>query len=163
MQIWNLQASFVRPNDTTAYTANDLVANSTTAALVVPMSFPTGNSTGIGQFRINRARLVKSSTGVGVTATFRINLYETSPTAANGDNGAWSTDQAAHWLGNIDIASMLAFTDGAAGTGSLPAGSEGLIKMQAGKTIFGLLVALGAYVPVAQETFTVTLESLEAY
>ncbi len=125
MQIWNPAASVTRPNDTTAYAVGDLVANSTTAGSVVPLSFPLGNSYGIGQFRINRARLAKSGTGV-TNATFRVHLYAASPSPANGDNGAWSTDQAGKWLGNIDVTSMLAFTDGAAGTGSLPAGSEGL-------------------------------------
>jgi hypothetical protein len=42
-------------------------------------------------------------------------MYQASPTAANGDNGAWSTDKAANYLGNIDVTAMLAFTDGAAG------------------------------------------------
>ena len=110
---------------------------------------------------LTRARLAKSGTGV-TNATFRIHLYETLPTPANGDGGAWSTDQSAHWLGNIDIASMLAFTDGAAGTGSAPAGSEMFLKL-AGKTIWALIAALGAYAPVANETFTLTLEDVADY
>jgi hypothetical protein len=111
--------------------------------------------------RLTRARLIKSGTGVA-NATFRIHLYETLPTPTNGDNGAWSTDQAAHWLGNIDIASMFAFTDGAAGTGSAPAGSEMFLRL-AGKTVYALLAALGAYTPVANETFTVILEDVADY
>src|SRR5436305_14342879 len=118
MQVWNPSASFTRPNDTTAYASGDLVANSTTAGSVAPLAFPLGNSYGVGQFRMVRARLTKSGTGV-TNASFRVHLYGAQPTPANGDNGAWSTDQAANWLGNIDITSLLAFTDGATGTGSL--------------------------------------------
>jgi hypothetical protein len=111
--------------------------------------------------RLTRARLVKSGTAVA-NASFRIHLYETLPTPANGDNSSWSSDQAAHWLGNIDIASMLAFTDGAAGTGSAPAGSEMFLRL-AGKTVYAMLAALGAYVPAANETFTLTLEDVSDY
>jgi hypothetical protein len=158
MQVWNPSASFARPNDTTAYAAGDLVANSTTAGSVVPMQIPLGNQFPNGMTRLNRVRLIKSGTGVA-NATFRVHLYESSPTPANGDNGAWSTDQAAHWLGSIDIAAMLAFTDGAAGTGAAPAGGEMFLKL-AGKTVYALIAALGAYTPAANETFTLILEDV---
>jgi hypothetical protein len=103
MQVWNPSASFTRPNDTTAYAVGDLVANATTAGAVLPLQIGLGNQFPNGMTRLTRARLVKSGTGVA-NASFRVHLYETPPTPANGDNGAWSTDQAAHWLGNIDIA-----------------------------------------------------------
>ena len=162
MQLWNPSASFTRPNNTTAYAAGQLVANNTTPGLVVPLSFTTGNSFPIGQFRLTRARLSKSGV-VAANANFRVHLYETVPTPANGDGGAWSTDQAAHWLGNIDVTSMLAFTDGCAGTGSAASGSEFLVRMSAGKTLSALLMAQAAYTPVANEVFTLWLETLEAY
>jgi hypothetical protein len=162
MQIFNPSASFTRPNDTTAYTTGDLVANSTTAGSVVPMSFVLGNKFGVGQLRFVRARLSKNGTGVA-NASFRLHLYAASPTCANGDNGAWSTDNAANWLGNIDVTSMLAFTDGAAGTGSLPAGSEAFCRLAAGATLFGLIEARAAYTPAAQEVFTVTLEEVDDF
>jgi hypothetical protein len=161
MQVWNPAASFARPNDTTAYAVGDLIANSTTAGSVVPMQIQLGNQFPNGMTRLTRARLIKSGTGVA-NATFRIHLYETLPTPTNGDNGAWSTGQAAHWLGNIDIASMLAFTDGAAGTGSASAGSEMFLRL-AGKSVYALLAALGAYTPVASETFTLILEDVADY
>lgn len=159
-QINNLSASFTRPNDTTAYASGDLVANSTTAGSVVPMQIPLGQivSVGHGLTRITRARLFKS--GVSPTnANFRVHLYQASPTPANGDNGAWSTDNAANWLGNIDVTSMLAFTDGCMGTGSATAGSEMFLRLASG-SIFALLEAKAAYTPVANETFTLTLEDV---
>jgi hypothetical protein len=88
MQVWNPAASFARPNDTTAYGVGDLVANSTTAGSVVPMQIPLGNQFPNGMTRLTRARLIKSGTGVA-NASFRIHLYETQPTPANGDNAAW--------------------------------------------------------------------------
>jgi hypothetical protein len=161
MQVWNPSAGFTRPNNTTPYAAGQLVANSVTAGAVAPLQIGLGNQFPNGMTRLTRARLAKSGTGV-TNASFRIHLYETLPTPANGDGGAWSTDQAAHWLGNIDIPSMLAFTDGAAGTGSAPAGSEMFLRL-AGKSIYALVVALGAYTPAANETFTLTLEDVSDY
>jgi len=165
MQITNPSASFVRPANTTAYaTIGLLVANSTTAGSVVPMSFNLGNSFAVGQFRLTRARVFKTGTAV-TGADFRLMLYENLPVPANGDGAAWSTDNAAHWLGNIDITSMLAFTDGAAGTGSCVAGSEMMIRMYQGKIIYGLLTKLTAtnWTPASGETITVVLEELDSY
>lgn len=163
MQIWNVSASFTRPADTTAYASGDLVANSTTAGSVAPMTFTLGNSTGVGQTRITRVRLNKSGTSVS-NASFRLHLFQAAPaTFANGDNGTWSTTGSADYLGNIDIAVSWAFTDGAAGFGAAPAGSELMIRTAAGKALYGVLEARGAYTPASGETFTVTLEDLQSY
>jgi len=162
VQISNPSATFTRPADTTQYAIGDLVANSTTPGSVVPMAFTLGNAFGTGQFRLTRVRIFKSNTSP-TSATFRLHLYEKSPVVANGDNAAWSTDSAAHWLGNVDMSSMLAFTDGCAGTASATAGSELLVKMYAGATIYGLLTNLGTYTPASAETFTVVLEELDSY
>lgn len=162
MQVGNISATFTRPVNTTAYATGQLVANSTAAGSVVPMAFNLDNSFPMGQFRLTRARLFKSGTVV-TNATFRIHLYQALPTVTNGDGGAWLSSNSADWLGNIDVSSMLAFSDGAAGTGSCPAGSEQYIRQSSGKIIYGLLAALGAYTPASGETFTVVLEPLEAY
>jgi len=166
MQIWNPAASFTRPNDTTAYTAGDLIANSTTAGSVVPMSFALGGNNNPGLTRITRARMSKTSTTV-TAASFRLHLYQTSPTVTNGDNGAFTSNQAANYLGNINIDMTTTpgakFSDGANGQGAAAAGSEMQLRLASGTTIFGLIEAIGAYVPTALEVFTVTLESVEAY
>jgi hypothetical protein len=164
MQIANPAASFIRPANVTAYAAGQLVANSVTPGAVVPMAFNLGNSFPMGQFRLTRARLFKSTAaGVGTVATFSLHLYQALPTVTNGDGGAWLSNGSANWLGNIDIATMLAFSDGAAGTGSCPAGSEMIIRQASGKIVYGLLAALGAYVPGSAEQFTVTIEELDSY
>jgi hypothetical protein len=164
MQINNPVASFTRPANTTAYANGQLVANSTTAGSVVPMRFDMGNSFPQAQFRLTRARLVKSSTTAIAANGIRVHLYQgTSPVCTNGDGGAWLTTGAATWLGNIDITSMLAFSDGAAGTGSCPAGSEILLRASSAGPVWGLLMALGAYTPTSGEVFTLTLEELDAY
>jgi hypothetical protein len=162
MQVWNPSVSFVRPNDSTAYSPGDLVANSTTPGSVTPLSFPLGGNSMPGTTHIARVRLSKSGTATA-NAAFRAHFYGASPTVANGDNGVWSTDQAANYLGAIDVTSMKAFTDGCAEVGAAAAGAEMLIRLPAGATVFALLEARGAYAPAANETFTLALESLEAY
>jgi hypothetical protein len=163
MQVGNISAQFVRPANVLPYAVGALVANSLTAGAVVPMVFKLDNSFPMAQFRLTRARLFKSDPGV-TNASFRLHLYQSAvPVVTNGDGGAWLTNGSANWLGNVDITSMLGFSDGAAGTGSCPAGSEMIIRAKTGATVWGLLAALGAYTPVSGETFNTTIEVTEAY
>lgn len=162
MLINNISASFTRPNDTTAYASGDLVANSTSAGSVTPLALPLASPSQVGT-NIVRVRLSKSGT-TPTNANFRIHFYDASPTVANGDNGAWSSSKAANYLGYIDQAAMLAFTDGSAGFGAAAAGAEMRVRLSAGgSTIYALLEAKAAYTPAAQEVFTLTVECLDNY
>ena len=152
-------ANFTRPADTTAYASGDLVANSTTAGSVTPMQFTVAR-VAAGSGMIRRARLRKTGTGV-TNASFRLHLYTASPTPANGDNGAWSTNQAANYLGALDVTVDKAFTDGAAGNGVPSSGSEINFALSSGQLVFGLLEARGAYAPANAEVFTLSLEVLQ--
>lgn len=148
-----------RPSDTTAYASGDLVANSTTAGSVTPLQFTVARIAA-GSGMIRRCRIRKSGTGV-TNASFRLHLYSASPTPANGDNGVWSTDQAANYLGALDVTVDRAFTDGAAGNGVPVTGSEINFKLASGQAVYGLLEARAAYTPSSAETFTVSLEVLQ--
>jgi hypothetical protein len=145
--------SFTRPADGNAYTSGDLVANSTTAASVVPMTFAFQDWARGGLIR--RCRIRKSGTSV-TSASFRLHLYTSKAiTCANGDNGAWSTNLASNYVGAFDITVDKAFTDGASGNGIPIMGSE--INFQR-NTYYGLLEARDAYTPSSAETFLVELE-----
>jgi hypothetical protein len=154
-RVGSVSASFTRPNDTTAYASGDLVANSTTAGQVVPMSLAAGKLSG-GSGTIKRAQLSKSGT-TPTNAQFRVHFYSASPTPANGDNGAWSTSGAANYLGSMTLAAAMArvFSDGCADTLVPDAGSE--INFT-GQTVYALIEARAAYTPGASEVFTLTLE-----
>jgi hypothetical protein len=163
MQVGNISASFIRPANVVPYAAGNLVANALAAGSVVPMVFKLDNSFPMAQFRLTRARLFKSDPNV-TNASFRLHLFQAAvPVVTNGDGGAFLSNGSANWLGNVDVTSMLAFSDGAAGTGSCPAGSEMIVRAKTGTTVWGLLVALGAYTPVSGETFNTTIEVTEAY
>lgn len=164
MATTNPSATFTRPNNTTAYASGQLVANSTTAGSVTPLQFNLGYSIITAPVRCKRARMQKSGT-TATLSTFRLHLYGSSPTCANGDGGNWSTDSSANYLGYFDMTqqgtTLLAFTDGCSGWGAFAAGGELNLKLGSGKTIYGLIEARAAYVPAANETFTVTLELIE--
>lgn len=150
-------ATFTRPADTTAYASGDLVANSTTAGSVVPMSFAAAARVAAGSFAIRRVRLRKSGTSL-TNASFRVHFYSASPTPANGDNGAWSTDGVANYLGAFDVTMDRAFTDGAHGAGLPIQGSEVAVALASGQTVYALIEARSAYTPASGETFATTPE-----
>lgn len=151
----HLSDSFTRPANTTAYGANDLVANSTTAGSVVPLSFKV--PVGMGKaYKIIELHIEKTGTTTA-NAQFTAHFYTASPTAANGDNGAWSTDLSGYF-GSISLTSMYAFTDGAAGVNSVGDASALCdTTRDNGAIIYVLLQADAAYVPASGETFTVSL------
>lgn len=155
--IWLTAASFTRPADTTAYSLGDLVANSTTAGSVVPMTL-TIRPEARGNV-IRRCRIKKSGTST-TNAQFRVHFYESSAiTFANGDNGAWSTNNVANYVGAMDVTVDRAFTDGAAGMGVPITGSE--MNYDIG-VIYAVIEARGAYTPASAETFTVEIEVIRA-
>lgn len=166
--------SFVRPSDTTAYTAGDLVANSTSSAAVVPM-----------QWRIGVATALNSSTSAGVGhsvyitgvrlrldhpsltgASFRVHIYKAIPTfVTGGDNSAFGTVVAtgyANWMGSFDATIVHITADGVAGT-AVP--TEGTIlpvhltDLNPGSAVvvYGLIEALGAYAPKTAGTIAAEL------
>jgi hypothetical protein len=159
----NVSANFTRPADTTAYTSGDLVANSTTAASVVPLSFTAArinDATGM----IRRVRLKKSTTTT-TNAQFRVHFYQNDPSAStgitNGDNGAWLTKEAGY-LGSVDVTIDKAFSDAAEGVGTPNNGSEiNFIPKSGTQTIYALIEARAAYTPGNAEVFTVNLEVLQ--
>ena len=149
--------TITRPNDTTAYAAADLVANSTTAGSVTPFRFYVPR--GIGKNLVIKGHRIKKSDASDVAnATFNVWLFGSSPTVANGDNGALSADLvAANFLGKQAGAAMLAGTDDAISCVSFTDSSWLYHYLGAADSIYGLLEATAAYSPAAQETFIVSL------
>lgn len=148
-------ANFTRPADTTAYAVGDLVANSTTAGSVSPMTFTMSRSAGLGGM-LRRVRLRKSNTSI-TNANFRVHFYSVSPTVSNGDNGAWLTNQVANYVGAVDVTCDRVFTDGASGNGVPNIGNEMNFTAD---TYYALVEARAAYTPGNAEVFTLELEVL---
>lgn len=157
--------SFARPADTTAYTAGDLVANSTTANDVVPLAFNVGNfphKSGV----IGYARLFKDDE-TETNANFTLHLFSESPVVTNGDNGAFAVSTAEHYLGAVpcDMSSgaFATTTDVIKRFPVLDGTSPVVIGFDASgdhtqRELYGLLEAEAAYTPASGEVFKVTLE-----
>lgn len=153
-------ASFARPATGATYALAKLIANNATAGSVIPMTFAGVARVAGGSGMIRRARLRKSSTGLG-NASFRLHLYGVSPTSTVGDNGTYNTDGVATYLGAFDIQIDQAFSDGSCGAGLSRIGGEINFKLASGTSIFGLLEARAPYVGIASETFTADLEIIQ--
>ena len=155
--------TITRPADTNAYTAGDLIANSTTAGSVVPMRFGVSGLANAGRGLVKAARLLKSATTT-TDAQFRVWLFTASPTVTNGDNGALAVATAATIMRALAI--DMQTTALAMGGGHLQyAAFSPEVCFDLGsetRAIYGLLEATDGYVPASAETFTVTLEIASA-
>lgn len=149
--------TITRPADTTAYAAGDLVANSTTAGSVTPFRFYIPR--GLGKNLIVKGhRVVKSDQSDVANATFDVWLFASSPTVANGDNGALSADLvAAGYLGQLAGGAMVAGSDDAIAVVSAAETGWAYHYLGAADSIYGLLEATAAYSPANAETFYVSL------
>lgn len=148
-------ANFTRPANTTAYASGDIVANSTTAGSVVPMTLAIDNLSNRGCM-IRRCRVRKSGTSI-TTASFRIHFYKASPTVTNGDNAAWLSTEADDYIGSMDVTVDRAFSDGSVGNGGASYGAEIIHKSD---TLYALLEARSAYTPASGEVFTIEVETI---
>lgn len=149
---------FARPGDTTTYAIGDLVANSTTAGSVAPLSF-TAMRIAAGNGMVVGCKLKKSTVTIA-NAAFRLHLFSASPTiSTTGDNGVFASvvSGAANVIGTLVIPSMLAYANGATGFGVPEIGVLNGVELSSGQTIYGLLEALGAYAPGNAETFDASL------
>jgi hypothetical protein len=159
--------SFARPADTTAYTANDLVAGSTSVAATNSPIIADAVYDGADGFRLDRVRLYKSGTSL-TNASFRVHIFNALPVWSVGDNGAGGAINA---LAVSDMASHVGFVDITMDRASATAGAYGMANPSSGAitvkpsvitstAIYVAVQALAAYTPASAETFTVALEGI---
>lgn len=155
--------SFTRVADTNAYVSGDLMAQSTTATMCQPVQIILGRNglQSAGQAAtgmIRRLRLRKSGTSI-TTASVRVHLYSVANIVhANGDNGAWSTNQMQYYLGSLDGTFDRAFTDGAVADALPTNGTE--INFVA-PVVYAVMEARSAYTPASAEVFMYQFEVLQ--
>lgn len=142
--------TFVRPGDTTQYTAGDLVANSTIAGSVEPLSFNTPHN----QSCLIRAVSLYHSDQDATASTFRVWFLSVSPTLTNGDNGALAGINAATVLGTVEITAD-------ENCGDTFGASEPAPILVSGP-FYAVVEATGTYTPGDAETFGVGV-ILEAF
>lgn len=156
-------ATLTRPADTNVYANGDLIANSTTAGLVVPVALVVAranDTTGM----VRKVRLSTSNVA-WAGFTVRVHPFKAAPTSTVGDNGVFSgsiSGVAAVHLGYADVTFDQTFSDGVKGEGVPNVGSEFNFEPSIGtQNIFALLEVRGAYTPASGQTFTLAAEVLQ--
>lgn len=149
---------FTRPGDTTAYTANDAVSDSTSASTVQQMSNFARYNGGTGY--IVGARL--STDKKSITPRIRIHMFNASNPTVAADNAQWKDSYAdlSKRLGFFDLPAMTTGAD-AANSDMSRALDMGLripfVTAAGTRSIYFLLETLDAFTPASGERFTLTL------
>lgn len=158
--------SFQRPDNTTAYTAGDVVgvadavtpANAGSAVLQFSNIGPAGGSILLVDWSL---MIALSSVPAGMGA-FRLNLYDAAPDAIL-DNAAWdlsSADDRSKYLGYLDMGTPV------------DVGSTLFVQVQqqpkqvklanGSTTLFGVLRTIAAYTPAALTQYAVKINAANA-
>jgi len=152
-------ASKTRPANTTTYTAGDVIAEATSGATGLTFTDAVRQPGGSGL--INKVQIVDSAY---VAATLQAELWLFSATVtADQDNAVFTPTDA-------ELATLVAvITVNTAFVGDATAGVGGNVSLTSGNvntvmkcapdstTLYGVLVARNAYVPISGEIFTVQL------
>lgn len=158
----NPTSTLALPSTTTAYSANQLIANSATAGSVVVPSFAIATSA--GSAAISRLRLsTNDSTSTAWPAVgVQVDLWLAAPTFTNGDRGTFAvaTGSANH-LGAYKCTMSAENGDGAYAECAPAVGSFSLPKLGSGTNIYWTLQTTSASgVTGASKVFTLIAELL---
>lgn len=165
LKIKRLSVQFTRPSDTTAYTAQDGVSDSTTAPTILTFAATHADDTsGMSlqngaSYQIKSAKLTKSTNST-TNATFDLYVYTSGVTATN-DN----TEMGLLYINKHVRVGKIAFTLATSGTTNSTCAEQVVTDVNhtfkaIKTTIYGQLVATGAYTPGSAEIFFIELELL---
>lgn len=158
-----VSGSITRPGDTNAYAVGDVIG--TTASQIITFTGVARSVAGKGM--ISTALLLDSA-NQAVQLIAELWLFSAAP-AAQVDNAAFAlTDlEMANLLGIIplSIASVGNTSAAAAGNAAMQSSvaTMAFVCSAAVADLYGILVVRNAYVPVANEVFTVKLSALQDY
>ncbi len=146
----SVSASQTRPNDTTAYTALDVVGQDPAANIEFAN---VGAADGMFVILGARLRIDVAAIPAGMTS-FRLHLYDAAPTAII-DNAAFNLIAAdrGKYLGYVTIENILDLGD----TLFLQSDNVNVSGKLAGTALYGILQTVGAYTPTALTVHTVTI------
>jgi len=155
--------TITRPANTTTYTAGDVIGTASSATM-------TFNNASFGEFDVGIIQQAIISSSAYVTPPPDLELWLFDATVADiADNAAFTPTDAemATLVGIISFATanwkVANATAGAGGNAVCASGNLGIpFNTLKGKhSLFGVLVARNAYVPVSAEVFTVRLQILD--
>ena len=140
--------SLTRPNDTSAYLANDVVGASTATGGGV-LEFTNIGSGSNSRFFLMSSQFRWDVTSIPSGATsFNLHLYSASPPSAYGDNAPWdlTSQDRPYYLGYISLGTPVDL-------GSTCYVEANILNKEmrlSGTSLFAYLVTVGAYTPTAQ-------------
>lgn len=143
-----------RPNDTSAYTANDVIGPATGSTAALTFSALQGSSG--GEFMITSAELeIDASALIASEGAYRLYLYNVTPPSALGDNAAWDlpSGDRTSFLGYVDLGTPVDLGS----TLYVRADSVNMQISMTGPDLFGYLVTTAGYTPTAQRVYKVKL------
>lgn len=147
--------SFIRPADTNAYTAGDVLGASTGATAALTFS-GVGRPEASGYHVIRGAELRIDATAVpSGMSFFTLHLYSATPPSALADNAAFdlpSGDRSVY-LGSVVIGTPVDLGS----TLYVRADNLNVDVELTGTALYGYLVSSAAWTPAARTVFTVTL------
>ncbi len=156
--------SFQRPANATAYASGQLIANSITVALCVPVTLSGAARLSGGSGMVRRVWFMSSNGLAWVTSAVRVHLFTSAPVYTNGDggnvNGGLTETNAPSYLGWCDIANLTPrFSGGVKCMGSPAQGTEMNFQCADGSTsLYAVCEARGAINPAASDIITVGAE-----
>jgi hypothetical protein len=158
--------SYTRPADTDAYTAGDVIADSTSAATILTFS-PVVQAPGTGT--VLQHAVIVTSANVATKPDLELWLFDTTITMDN-DNAAFTPTDAEL----LTLVGVVAFPTADFKVGIATSGADGNAVCEATNlgislntvnsnetTLYGVLVVRNAYVPTSGEVFTVRLKFLD--
>lgn len=150
--------SFSRPADTTAYAANDLVANNATAGSVVARTISVAPGANIGGY-LERCLFKSNRITTPTNLIFRIHLFNTLPAFAGGDNAVFTSSVTGDgYLGSFTTQYPQLFSNCAIGAGAPTEGYRIHYTPVSGQDyLYWVPEALGTFTPNSGETFTLII------
>ena len=150
--------TITRPSNTTAYTAGDVVGDTSGSAIITLSNIgPSG-----GYVLVQSVSLIFSDSAViSGMGSYRLHFYSASPTAI-ADNAVFDlvSGERANYLGFVDLATPVDFGSSLYTQTDYPGR---LIKLAAGSTtLYAELETKGAYTPASASTIDVRVATLEA-
>jgi hypothetical protein len=156
-------AALTRPDDTTAYTAGDVVQSSTSTHTPITFTDCARHNGGSG---VLLDALLLDSACQTTKLDAELYLFDTTVAPAH-DNEAWAPSDAelVTLVAIIDFGASPWVGDPTAGTGNVAFqvqnNNAGFVCGAASRNLFGVLVARNAYTPVALEVFTIRLKIVQ--
>ena len=150
--------TITRPSNTTAYTAGDVVGDTSGSAIITLSNIgPSG-----GYVLVQSVSLIFSDSAViSGMGNYRLHFYSASPTAI-ADNAVFDlvSGERANYMGFVDLATPVDFGSSLYTQTDYPGR---LIKLAAGSTtLYAELETKGAYTPASASTIDVRVATLEA-